>query len=355
MSHRHQFKHIFISLFAFTLFISGVQGQEKNEQEPEAKQNEITLPYSLEEVKNSIVQIEQNEETGSGFIAKMDGENYIFTNYLNILGAEKISIKTASGQRLSPKRIELSMNRDIIRLAIDEDLGLELAPDLLEMGSNIGVFGYNKEGVLSEYFGKVSGLGADRFEVSANFPTECGGSLALNESKEVIGLASYVRYSSYSKMKQGTQFENGERRFCYRLTNEQWISVRWKQYNEKYGYNYRQADQFTKDIFHILKQWTKKPLKQIHFDHEIEDKLHSWKISHNKILGTTPSQLDSFSESAKKLADKCKTRSRQIRMLTEQRELTNYLRQDFESNARALEYAAQLCSRNSDLIYQYNF
>ena len=200
------------------------QAQKEAEEQKKAEQAEIKaqFPYSFDDVSDKLVLIEckgrHGDWSGSGFVAEMNGKTYIFTNQHIVLGADTISFKTAAGEVLRPRAVELSATRDIARLLLQDHEALTIS-DNLSMGAPLAVFGNSEGGgVATELYGKVTGVGADLVEVSADFVSGNSGSPVLNLDKEVIGIASYVRYSAPSKMKEGTQFENKVRRFCYRLT-----------------------------------------------------------------------------------------------------------------------------------------
>lgn len=273
---------------------------------------EATVDYALDEVASSLVQISYRingkKVSGNGVIVQMDSKTYLLTNQHILLGAEKISFITLSGERLAPRSVELSVSRDLARLALEKGPGLSLSP-LAGMNTPVALFtGGNGEKQKVEH-GKIIGVGGGKIEISASFGDAGNGAPALNANKEVVGIATYSQKSSKSAMKLGTRFEEAERHFCCRIGKNDWKKVNWKTYNKKYGKAFQKHKAFYTEIIAIFK-----------------DK-------------------KSFNASAKRaneLATQCRIHARQLRMLTKQRDLTDFLLNEFEDQAELFEYAEDL-------------
>jgi hypothetical protein len=339
----------------------------------EEKEFKAQFEYSFNDIADNLVIITCENSSGSGFIAKMNGKTYLLTNQHVILGSEKISFQTATGRALRPRSVELSARRDIVRLLLTDEGGFEIA-DSMSMGSPIGVFGNSEGGgVATELYGKVTGVGADVVEVSADFVKGNSGSPVLNLEQEVIGIASYLRYSRKKRDTEGTRFENQTRRFCHRLTGTKWKPVNWKKYNKDYGKRYRTNEQLVDSIFEIINQWYDSPFGKISADEHPDMDLRKWSTAHNHMVNrivrlndkgrATRHQLDNtnkqirkdIGDSATVLAKVCKSRARQMRMLATQKELTEFLRKEFEGYAYSLEYAAKAIDRFGDKLSDINY
>lgn len=275
-----------------------------------ADSTQESIGFSHEEIAPSLVlisyQVGGEEKSGNGVVVEMEGKPYLLTSLHIILGAEKISFITASGERLAPRRVELSNNRDLVRLALgDEGSGLTLSFQA-KMNTPIAIFSSGNEDTQKIEHGKIIGVGGGKVEISAKFNDSSNGAPALNAEKEVVGIATYSRKFSKHAMKTGTRFDNTKRHFCCRVGKNDWIPVNWKTYNRKYGKEYRKHETFCTQIINILKKG------------------------------------EEFSASAKRaneLATQCRTHARQLRMLSERRDLTDFLLNDFEEKAELLEYA----------------
>ncbi len=357
--------------FPLLLMVCGTVYSEEvdaGESKKEARLEEDALAraqfgFSVNDIFNKLVAVSckygDKSYSGNGFIAVMDGKTYLFTNQQTLLGAETISFKTATGKILRPRRVELSTSRDIARLLLaDGTEGFGVTADI-PMDSAIGVFGNNDpdEGEV-ELYGKITGVGADIVEVSADFVSENSGSPVLNLDQEVIGIASYVRVSGEHGMKTGTKFENKTRHFCYRLANTRWKSVNWKKYNSKCGKFYHQNKMFTDGIIEVFINWGDTPMERINIEENPERTLVSWVKSHNEIIIGKSNQkkrtfASEYSESLKRLSKKCSNRARQIRLFSEQPELTDFLRDELDTQSSTLEYAVKTLDRISNTAQDY--
>lgn len=311
--------------------------------------------YTFDDLSDKLVIINckgpAGSSAGSGFIARMDGKTYLFTNQHVIMGSETMQFRTADGETLTPRSVELSMTRDIARLLIDDREALDISSQIA-LGSRVGVFGNSEgAGVATELFGTVKDLGIDVVEVSAEFVSGNSGSPVLDRNRQVIGIATFVRviYEPKEKIKADAKeeskddeenYETKTRRFCYRLTDLEWKPVNWKSYNGKYGDLYLSSERIAANVFALLNIWSSAPTKKIALDDDMPSDLANWVKRHNGILSLRGGGFYSaYANSMDQLAETCKTRARRIRMFSTQRELTEFLRVELENNARALEYA----------------
>jgi hypothetical protein len=318
--------------------------ERKEEEERKEKQRKAeeeikqAFPYSFNDIRDNLVIVEHENGTGSGFIAKMGEHYYIFTNQHVIFGASKIRFKSVSGKQLHPKKVELSASRDIARLLLDTDEGFAVSGNII-MDSPIGVFGNSDgAGVATELYGKINGIGADLVEVSADFVSGNSGSPVLNHDKEVIGIASYVRFSGNNRSKKGTKFENKTRRFCYRIADSRWVSVNWGKYNKKYGAPYAENEQLLRSLETIYNDWDGDVSNRIQLGIDSNRHILSWAETHNEMTSKYRGQSKFRSECAKSLetlGGLCKGASLTTAKLlaSEEKYLTDFLKDGFKRQA----------------------
>lgn len=265
---------------------------------------------SLSEIAPCLVLIEYelNGETkrASGVIVQMGEKSYILTNQHTLLGAERLRFMTDSGKRLSPVKVELSSNRDLVRLALkDAPKGLNCS-SAVKMNMPVALCAaVEGEGRKTEK-GKIIGVGGIRFEISGSIGEESFGAPILDTNRQVVGIASYNRESMKSAMKIGTRFEDATRNFCYRISPKGWKAVNWRSYNRRFGKAYQEHKAFADEVIQTLKN-----------------------REENHISSSRASELSSA----------CRTHARQIELLTEQRDISGFLRSEFIELTEIFEFA----------------
>ena len=298
------FKHIALPVMIATLLLPQSYGEDSPTE---------SIDFSSNEIASNLVlisyQVNGKKKSGNGVIIQMEDKPYLLTNQHIILGAERIRFTTASGECLAPRQVELSNSRDLVRLSLgDDSQGLPFSSKV-KMNTPIAIFtgGNGKEQKVEH--GKIIGIGGGKLEISAEFDDSSNGAPALNAEKEVVGITTYSREFSHHAMKSGTRFDKNTRHFCCRIGKDDWIAVNWKTYNRKYGKEYRKHDAFCSQIIDILKD---------------------------------RGNFNATAKRARELATECRTHARQLQLLSEQRDLTNFLLNDFEEKVELLEYAEEL-------------
>ncbi len=333
--------------------------------------------YSFNDISDKIVTIEcrdraGNKSFGSGFIARMDGRTFVFTNQHVIMGAHQIKIKTTRGRKIIPRGVELSLTRDIARLPLAESTGGFAISDKPAIDMQLAVFGNSEgSGVATELYGTVTGVGADLVEVTAEFVAGNSGSPALNHEQEVIGIVSYVRFYA-SETDDDEQPQEKTRRFCYRLTDVDWMPVNWKKYNEEYGRDYQETEALVDSIFDVVDAWSNDPFGAVPGEYKDYD-LQKWAKAHNhmvkkimrlsdkgscsqKELDNTNKQISGdIGDSAQALSAFCYKKSLNIEMKLAKKDLTGFLRGSIETNIDALKYASESIDRFGRRLSTINF
>jgi len=319
------------------------------------------LDFTFDDIADKLVIITctgpRGKSSGSGFIARMDGKTYIFTNQHVILGADTIRLKTPAGEALIPRGIELSVTRDVARMLIDERPAFDISTEFA-VNSPVGVFG-NSEGadVATALYGEVAGIGIDLVEVTADFVPGNSGSPVLNSSQGVIGIASFtltqvIPSKEDGKKSTGTDKEDQEletktRRLCYRLDALQWMTPNWSDYNRRQGDLYINTENTVNAVFSILSLLMKSFTEEIPEEQDLAHDLTDWVERHNNIIkrmntgrfNNLENLYITYADSLQQLAEACRIRSRKILMFSNQKELTGFLRDEFESKSQTLANA----------------
>jgi hypothetical protein len=315
---------------------------EEQQEDADVDKDNFSLP--LDDLFCSLVSIKCTSDfgdlTGNGFVANMDGRTYIFTTQHLIMGTDTIKFTTVSGERLTPTGVELAMTRDIARLPIADRPDALTINDATLMHMPIAVFGSNEDDVAKALYGKVTGVGGELIEVSAEFEADHSGSPLLNDAMEVIGIASYVRSPQPNRTSENTRFEHQTRRFCYRLINVKWAPVRWKQYNEKYGKTYRETVVLAECVFNVVGGLYEAPFDRVSVT-SADSELDRWSSEHNRAISKDGSQRRSdMGRSTKALSKYCKRKAGALEIKLSNRDMTGFLRDELESYKYSFEYAA---------------
>jgi len=287
---------------------TGVQILEKRKAEKarrEAEEQEIKalFGFSVADIQDRLVIVSCQGSTGSsegtGFIAQMNGFPYLFTSKGYLLGADKITFKTVGGKLLRPRGIEFSTTRNIARFPLEGEEGLSIGTQK-SIGMPVAVFGNSQgSGVITELYGKVSEVGSDKFEVSANFVAGNNGSPVLGTNMQVVGMASHVALVRQKKADNDDADESYKtRHFCIPLSGNRWTAIDWKQYNRKYGKPYRKNEQIFDPVLSAVQQWIGNPLGPIAIEPCSDSDVKEWLEFHNA-MATTIARSIQLIESSK--------------------------------------------------------
>jgi hypothetical protein len=178
----------------------------------------------------------------------------------------------------------------------------------------------------------------------------------LTVDREVIGIASYISISVPSEEEDESRFENKIRRFCYRLTDIEWMPVNWRFFNEKYGKPYLVAQNTIEKVGAIIDGWYEDPFGRVPSENYPDISLVSWSTTHNKMVDrvneiikknqltrTQQSKLrDEVYKSAHTLANYTHRLALEMEEQSEEQALSGFLHEEFESYAYGLEYASQV-------------
>ncbi len=194
------------------------------------------------DINLALVFVENGDGRGSGFIARMNGKTYVFSNQHNLLGATQPRLRAMNGHYLNPSAFEFCRTRDLVRLEIPEgefaELAvLELSDSTPNIGQEISVYGNSAGGgVATELLGDVVGVGPSNIEIDADIVSGNSGSPILDASGKVLGVATYItlerkfdKNDPRAKIFKGTRF-NDARRYGVRIPANGWVQTSVKDY-----------------------------------------------------------------------------------------------------------------------------
>ncbi len=342
---------------ACLLFLSAVAGWADEGSNRDSSQRHTRFAFSMDDLSGSLATVFCENDTGchtsNGYIARMDGETYLFTRQSILFGAKTISFETLSGTTLRPLGVELSASRDMARLLLDgEAAGFEVSNEV-SMNSPICIPETDtKSGAMNRLTGKIIGVGPETLEVSVLFDLQNSGSPVLNPELEVLGMASYVMEVCEDGITKGTQFGYKPRHLCYRMANVRWKPVDWRAYNAKYGSFYHENTVFIEQADDIALRLADAPMGEIHGIQNLGRDLASWTGSFKRIVIRHDDQnLDKQAFAAdyagciKKLSKTCRTRAQKTQAFSEKRGLTPFLQRELRLQTETLDAIVGLLNR----------
>jgi S1-C subfamily serine protease len=101
-------------------------------------------------LRRSLVVVESDAGSGSGFVVEIGGKRYVMTNQHVVRAARKIQLRLVDGQVLTPKALELAAEHDAVRIlfesAGDPPHPLTVASTPPSIGHTVKIYG-NSEGM----------------------------------------------------------------------------------------------------------------------------------------------------------------------------------------------------------------
>lgn len=228
---------------------------------------------------DGVVIIQTSSGMGSGFFVNEGNRTYVYTNQHVIGDMEKIEVIDSRGKTVELGSLEVSNSRDLARFQIKKRSGFTLQ-DAVNPNEKTIVLGNSEgAGVVTTATATVKGIGPDEIEVDTDFVPGNSGGPVVNQNKEVIGVATYIRRGEDqpSWVKKDTRYAEA-RRFAVRPSRvDDWrliskddyakqvreLEMTWRQYEQAYwtfialaewkGYLSTIPSNYDRDLQNILK------------------------------------------------------------------------------------------------------
>jgi hypothetical protein len=331
-----------ISLLSMLACSSGLTALAKP---AEAEAMVASFGFDPDLMNNLLVRIQLEKDSVCGFIAKMDGKFHVLTNTQLISGHNRFTLSTLSGTALRPSRIELSTTRDIARIQIESEKGLGIASNVVDE-TTVSLVDFSSSGSsFSEIGGMVQSANKERFDISIPFSAKHCGSPVLNADMQVCGITSNIDYYKST----GATWGSTARHFVYKIEGTSWFSPNWKQYDKFFGKPLREADTFREQIYALAVAWMKNLKSRIETDEDVGLDVERWIKQHNGMVsnlgrkrsskgGSNPTKgfQKDFSDSCNALVDICSSKAKTLTFVSEQKNATPYIGNQFKWRAREL-------------------
>jgi len=296
-------------------------------------------------IKDSLIRISSDSSTiGLGFIAAIDGKQYVISNATVISGHTRFQLETLSGKPVRPTRIELSSNRDLARLQVSGEKALTVSPSVID--EHVAALDYLTAADVKSQAGSVTKLSADMIEVSMAFNDTHRGGPLINENMDVGGVISHLVYYKAN----GRNWEGTDRSFAYKLNGAAWYSPNWKSYNQTYGKYLREVDLFRGTVYEIANDWVNQPKRGIETKESLSLDFDRWIKQHNGMVSDLSKKRSKgsgndansklqkrFQESCDGLSKICMSKADYLLFLCDDKKISPYLRIQFKWRALELK------------------
>jgi len=221
------------------------------------------------------------------------GQVYFVSNIHVMEGGDNFSIRNVYGETVTvPEQVEVASDRDLIRFPVSSyNAALLISPDF-GFGDKVCAMGNSGgEGVITRLDGEILALGPDKVEVSSEFIPGNSGGPVLNESNQIVGVATYVKHTTGvpSWIIEGTRFE-GTRRMAVRVDHVEWISMAWSDFCREAAYVGR-IEEYSYEVIGIIESLSTNAYEMIYSDVD-HSGLQKWLQQHNQDVRKAGGRMD---------------------------------------------------------------
>lgn len=213
----------------------------------------------IQAYNNSLVFVTGKEGAGSGFIATINGGNFLVTNAHVAAGIQDAEFKTLDGTVVHGGAASMAIGEDIFCMALPPGgKPFEIMQGVDEnaaIGDAVVVLGNAEgQGVVNTIIGKIVGIGPNLVEIDAPFvPGNSGSPIIDLKSGKVIGVATYLVTNQYDLTTDQKLKQPVVRRFGYRLDSVKgWQAVNWREFNAQAA-EMQSIDTLTKDLYDFFR------------------------------------------------------------------------------------------------------
>ena len=189
----------------------------------------------IQAYRDSLVFVTGAAGAGSGFIASINGSNFLITNIHVAAGIQGAEFKKLDGTIVQGGAASMAVGEDIFCMVLPAggtpfdimqgvDTNAAVGDPVVVLGNAEGA------GVVNTIIGKIVGIGPNLVEVDAPFvPGNSGSPIIDLKSGKVIGVATYLITNTYDLATRQRLKQPIVRRFGYRLdTVKKWQAVNWR-------------------------------------------------------------------------------------------------------------------------------
>jgi len=312
---------------------------------PEEAASMTSFGFDPDLLSSMLVRIQLEKTSVCGFIADIQGKKYVLTSTQLISGHNRFTLSTLSGIALRPSRIELSTTRDIARIQIESDAGLNLGSGIADDDQVVLADFAAPGSFFSEIGAAVQNASEERFDLTTPIKVEHCGSPVLNADMQVCGLPSKIDYFK----SKNREWYSATRLFIYRIEGTSWFSPNWKQYDKSFGKPLRAADNFREQIYRLAGGWMKNLKSKIETEENVSLDVDRWIKQHNGMVSNLSKKRNTkgssdpkkafrkdFSDSCNALGNICSAKAKNLQCISEQKGTTPFLKNQFLWRSREL-------------------
>jgi hypothetical protein len=226
---------------------------------PISAETQQTASAIIQAHHDSLVFVNGAAAAGSGFIASINGGNFLVTNAHVAAGIRDAAFKTLDGATVQAGVPSVAVGEDIFCMAMPSggapfevmqqvDANAAVGDDVVVLGNAEG------GGVINTIIGKIVGIGPNLVEVDAPFvPGNSGSPIIHLKTGKVIGVATYTVTNEYDLTTNTKLKEPVVRRFGYRLDSvKRWQPVNWRAFDAQ-AEQMEKIETLTDDLYDFFK------------------------------------------------------------------------------------------------------
>lgn len=187
----------------------------------------------FETIKKRVAIVRGRNGSGTAFLVKMDGKQYVMTNDHVVRGETIPEMSLVDGTKLELGAMQIARDRDLARFEVQNGGDFfEFAGRTPNNNDEVWIYGNSMgDGVITTLRGFVTGVGDKELKTNAEIVGGNSGGPVVSADGKVLAVAAYMKSGDDGKdwTTKDTSFDS-VRRFALRIDGASWIDVDKRKY-----------------------------------------------------------------------------------------------------------------------------